>query len=666
MGEKPTNRLRFIPPLVAFVLIGVLFHLSRQPVLSEVEAEDLSSHFRFEKFTLPELSGLPQKFVREVHPNLQRVSAFVSFSGAAVALGDLDGDGLPNDLVYVDPRVDQVIVAPVPGTRNKRSATYEPFALTPSPLSFNPPTMAPTGCMIGDFNEDGLADILVYYWGRSPILFLQRDGPGTLSPEKFVAHELVEPYQVWYTSAVTQADLDGDGHIDLIVGNYFRDGTGVLDAKGQGTPQLPDSFCRAFNGGRSRLFLWEGANGRAQPAARFREAEGVLDDEVANGWTLALGAADLDGDLLPEIYMAQDFGPDRLLHNRSLPAKLKFALLHGERTLTTPRSHVLGRDTFNGMGIDFGDLNSDGVLDIFVSNITCGLAFQETSFAFLSRTDELQRMHDGIAPYRNASEELGLSRGGWNWQPRLADFDNSGVLQVMQAAGATKGTVSTWPLLQETALMNDQLTKYPQFWHSWQPSDDIGGENHNPFFVRAKDGRYYDLAERIGLGEPMNSRGIATADVDGDGLLDFALANQWESSYFFRNTAPKPGAFLGLNLRLPLRRKATEPTVVQRGRPPLDKDKPSRPAIGATAKVHLPDGRILVAEVDGGTGHSGKRSPELHFGLGHTDKTEKLRVDLRWRGVDGKIREETLFLDADRWHTVLLGEVPAEKEGQQP
>jgi len=75
-------------------------------------------------------------------------------------------------------------------------------------------------------------------------------------------------------------------------------------------------------------------------------------------------------------------------------------------------------------------------------------------------------------------------------------------------------------------------------------------------------------------------RGIATADVDGDGRLDFALANQWEPSFFFKNTAPKPGAFLGLNLRLPLGRKAPEATVVQPGRPPVGRNGPSRPAIG--------------------------------------------------------------------------------------
>lgn len=172
--------------------------------------------------------------------------------------------------------------------------------------------------------------------------------------------------------------------------------------------------------------------------------EGVLDDEAANGWTLAVGAADLDGDLLPEIYFVQDFGPDRLLHNRSGPGKLRFALLHGERTIFTPRSKVLGCDTFNGMGIDFGDINGDGLLDIFVSNLTCPNGLHESHFLFLSKgPEQIARMQtDSVAPYRDASEELGLSRSGWAWDAKLADFDNDGVLEVIQATGYLKGTVN--------------------------------------------------------------------------------------------------------------------------------------------------------------------------------------------------------------------------------
>src|SRR6185503_16787385 len=73
----------------------------------------------------------------------------------------------------------------------------------------------------------------------------------------------------------------------------------------------------------------------------------------------------------------------------------------------------------------------------------------------------------------------------------------------------------------------------------------------NPFFVRAADGRFYDLSGRIGIGEGQVTRGIATADADGDGDLDFAIANQWDNIYYLRNDSPRTGASLLLDLRLP-------------------------------------------------------------------------------------------------------------------
>ena len=83
-------------------------------------------------------------------------------------------------------------------------------------------------------------------------------------------------------------------------------------------------------------------------------------------------------------------------------------------------------------------------------------------------------------------------------------------------------------------------------------------------------------------------------------------------------------------------------------------ESPSRPAIGATAKVILPDGRRLVAQVDGGNGHSGKRSPDLHFGLGQLAANTALRVELQWRDAGGLVHQHTLHLEPG-WHTVVLG-----------
>jgi hypothetical protein len=266
-------------------------------------------------------------------------------------------------------------------------------------------------------------------------------------------------------------------------------------------------------------------------------------------------------------------------------------------------------------------------------------------------------MADGVAPYVDLSEPLGLSRSGWGWDTRLGDFDNDGTLEALQATGFVKGHADRWPELHELALGNDQLLHSPRNWPRFQPGDDLSGHQHNPFFVLARNGRYYDLAPDVGLAEPHVTRGIATADVDGDGNLDFALANQWEPSFFLRNERSTAGAFLGLHLLLPLSTQEPARTKARSGHPAVDT--PGRPAIGAAATVHLPDGRRLLAQVDGGNGHSGKRSSDLHFGLGRLPPDTRLRVELSWRDPAGRVRRETLHLPAG-WHTVLLGSLNRE------
>lgn len=643
---------RYASRVVAIVLILALYWLARLPELSYAERAKLAAGFKFVQSPLPEFAGQSTRNVRAVHPSLQRISAWISTVGASVALNDLDGDGLPNDVCYVDPRTDWVIIAPVPGT----PARYQPFTLDPKSIPYDAATMAPMGCLPSDLNEDGLLDILVYYWGRTPIAFLntQRDVASKQVPstDSYVPRELIPKGGRWYTNAATLADLDGDGHADLIVGNYFQDDAQILDANASGPQQqMQHSMSRASNGGRSRLLRWSGATAGAEPSVQFEEVEGILDEQVARGWTLAVGAADLDGDLLPEIYFANDFGPDRLLHNRSKPGALHFVLLEGTKTLTTPNSKVLGRDSFKGMGVDFGDLNGDGLLDIYVSNIAGEYALEESHFFFLS-TGETDLMKKGVAPYVDASESLGLSRSSWGWDTRLGDFNNDGILEALQATGFAKGAVNRWPELHELAMGNDQLLHDPRSWPRFQPGDDLSGHSHNPFFVRAQDGRYHDLAGELGLDQLQVSRGIATADVDGDGRLDFAVANQWDTSYFYHNESPTAEAFLGLHLLLPLQSEKTAKTSVHSRHPGINLR--GRPAIGAFVTVHLPDGRRLVAQVDGGNGHSGKRSPDLHFGLGQLSPDTTLRVDLRWRDPDGQVHHETLPLSPG-WYTVLLG-----------
>jgi enediyne biosynthesis protein E4 len=621
-------------------MVVTLWWCARLPRLSKEETSDLAKHFRFERKSFPKLSVATRSY-RSVNPRLHGLAAWISSVGASIALGDLDGDGLPNDACLVDPRTDQVIVTPVPGT----GLRFQPFALDPHPLTFDSPTMAPMGCIMADLNEDGLRDLVVYYWGRTPIAFLRRQTKATmpLTAASFAPQELVPGGERWYTNAGLTADLDGDGHADLLFGNYFADGSVLLGAAGR--VEMPASMSHAENGGSKPVLLWKSASSGESPTVNYEVV--TMNSTFGNGWTLAMAACDIDGDLLPEIYIANDFGPDRLLQNLSTPGHLRFRPLRGHREWTTPKSKVLGQDSYKGMGVDCADLNGDGIPDFMVSNISDTYALEEANLVFLS-TGNTNAMLSGSAPYRERAEILGLARSGWSWDVRFGDFDNSGTPQILQANGFVRGTVNRWPELHELALANDVMVRDPVHWPQFIPGADISGENHNRFFVRATSGRYFDLAREIGLGDPEVTRGIATADVDGDGRLDFAVANQWGDSFLFRNTSTAAGEFLGLHLLVPVH---PEPTSIRDSFP--SNATPGYPAIGARVTVHLPDGRNLVQQVDGGNGHSGKSSPDLHFGLGSIGHRE-LPVSFVWRNRNGTIQHYEAMLGPG-WHTVFLG-----------
>src|SRR5258707_10765918 len=125
----------------------------------------------------------------------------------------------------------------------------------------------------------------------------------------------------------TFADLDGSGHLELILANYFEDGSDILNTAGTEHVYLPNSLSTADNGGGPRIYRCLPKIEGTEKTVGCTQVFNALPQGLMKGWGLAVGTQDLDGDLYPEIYIANDFGPDQLLWNRSTPGNIRFELV---------------------------------------------------------------------------------------------------------------------------------------------------------------------------------------------------------------------------------------------------------------------------------------------------------------------------------------------------
>ena len=184
-------------------------------------------------------------------------------------------------------------------------------------------------CLWGDYDNDGWGDLYLVRWGRNSLFRNNGDGTFTEVTAKCFRRKDGSPGTDWANgNAAVFLDYNLDGRLDLYVGNYFDEIVLAFDHHANHARQLRTAQ-------RSARFLF-----RQEPDGTFREvaAEAGVDDR---GWTLAVGAADVDNDGWPDLYSADDFGPDQLFINRH------------DGTFENVTEYAAGLDTKKGMNVDF-------------------------------------------------------------------------------------------------------------------------------------------------------------------------------------------------------------------------------------------------------------------------------------------------------------------------
>lgn len=270
---------------------------------------------------------------------LDHIKEAVASMGAAVSIVDFDRDGFQD--VYVTNSSEGSKNALY---RNLGSGKFEEVAAQVGLADLNQVgTGVSMGGVWGDYDNDGFEDLFLYKWGK-PELY-HNDGGKTFTRVTEGAN-----FPAWVNAnTAVWLDYDKDGKLDLFVGGYYDERVDLWHLKD--TKMMPESFEYATNGGRKYLFHNLGG-GKFEEVA---EKMGIR----SRRWALAAVVADLRGTGYPDIFIANDYGVAELFFNDQ-----------GRGFREVGRETGVGYAPKSGMNASVGDVLNEGRFGIYVSNIT--------------------------------------------------------------------------------------------------------------------------------------------------------------------------------------------------------------------------------------------------------------------------------------------------------
>lgn len=512
------------------------------------------------------------------------------YNGGGVALGDVNNDGLLD--IYFTANL-----GPNKLYLNKGDFKFEDV----TEKSGTAGTRAwSTGAAMADVNGDGLLDIYVCNSGdisgdnKQNELFINQ-GDGTFI-EQAEAYGLAD--QGFSTHAVF-FDYDKDGDLDVYLLNNSYQAIGSFNKMQNERPNRDPV-------GGDKLFRNDG-----NKFTDVSEEAGIYGSIIGFGLGITIG--DVNQDTWPDIFISNDFFERDYLYINNQDGTFTESLESAMRSISAA-----------SMGADIADINGDGLLDIFVTDMLPEsqkrlkqvmtfenwdkFQFNKTHGYHYQYSRNMLHINNGDGTFSELGRLANLEATDWSWGALIFDMDNDGKRDLFVANGIYQDITD----LDYLNFIDDEETKIKiisQGDVDYKALTDPIPINpiSNFAFRNLGDLKFENVADQWGLGEPIHSNGAAYGDLNNDGTLDLVVNNVNKPAQIFKNagvTINPENHFLQFNL--------------------IGKGK-NTAAIGTQIQVKAGE-EIYYLEQMPNRGFQSSVDPKLTLGLGEKTSVDLIRV----------------------------------------